>query len=227
VISVKILLVEDEEDLALMIAELLRKELFTVEIAYDGEQAFYYIENTFFDLVILDILLPLADGWAVLQKLRETGSSAPVLMLTALDDVEDKVRGFDLGADDYLVKPFDMRELVARVKSLLRRAVSGEPSHELRVADLVLNTRTREVKRAGQAVHLRRKEYQILNYLMSRKNQVVSKEELEEHIWSEEDFNWSDVLRTHIKNLRAKIDRKHRKKLIKTIRGVGYAISDE
>lgn len=226
-ILVKILLVEDEEDLALMIAEVLRNELFTVEIAYDGEQAFYYIENTLFDLVILDILLPLADGWAVLQRLRESGSSAPVLMLTALDDVENKVRGFDLGADDYLVKPFDNRELIARVKSLLRRAVSGKPWHELRVDDLVLNARTREVKRAGRVIELRRKEYQILNYLMSRKNRVVTKEELEEHIWSEEDFNWSDVLRTHIKNLRAKIDGNHKKKLIKTIRGVGYAISDE
>ncbi len=226
-IVVKILVVEDEEDLASMIAEILQSEMFTVEVACDGEQALYYVDNASFDLVILDILLPLGDGWTVLQRLREKGSSALALILTALDDVESKVRGFELGADDYLPKPFDMRELVARVKSLLRRMNNGSRNHELRAGDLTLDTRTRTVKRSGKLVELRRKEYQILYYLISRKNQVVSKDELEDHLWSEDDVLWSDVLRTHIKNLRAKIDSGHKKKLLKTIRGVGYAISDE
>lgn len=226
-IVVKILVVEDEEDLASMIAEILQSEMFTVEIAFDAEQALYHVDNTSFDLVILDVLLPLGDGWSVLQRLREKGSAALVLMLTALDSVESKVRGFDLGADDYLAKPFDMRELVARVRSLLKRISAGNLNHELRVGDLVLDTRTRTVARSGMLLELRRKEYQILRYLMSRKNQVVSKEELENHLWLDDDVLWSDVLRTHIKNLRAKIDGAQKKKLLKTIRGVGYAISDE
>jgi DNA-binding response OmpR family regulator len=224
---VKVLIVEDEEELASMIAETLQQQMFAVEIAYDGEQAFYYVDNVAFDFVILDVLLPINDGWSVLQRLREIGLSSPVLMLTALDDIESKVRGFDLGADDYLAKPFDMRELLARVNTLLRRVTRETVDHKIRIADLVLDTSTRKVTRSEKPIELRRKEYQILYYMMSRKNQVVTKEELESHLWAEEEVLWSDVLRTHIKNLRAKIDGKHKKKLIRTIRGVGYAISDE
>jgi len=222
----KVLLVEDEKDLADLIAEALKKELFTVDVCYDGEVGMYKVLNDTYDVVILDILLPHKNGWEILKEMRKKGIDTPVLMLTALSDVEYRVKGLEMGADDYLPKPFDLRELIARVRALIRRK-SEEKNSILKCADLVLDTVTHTVYRGGRKIDLTRKEYQILEYLMLNKNRVVTKEELQEHLWSLEDDFFSDVLRSHIKNLRKKVDNGFKKKLIHTVRGIGYVIRDE
>ncbi|HPA00575.1 response regulator transcription factor [Mesotoga prima] len=223
----KILIVEDERSLGRLLKESLEREGFVAELAVDGEEGLYMALNGPFDVIVLDILLPKLTGWQVLEKIRDSGSRIPVLMLTALDSIEDKVRGFDLGADDYLPKPFDIRELVVRIQSLLRRAqFGGTPSRVLRVGDLELDMSLKTASRGNEKIELRKKEYQILEYLMLNSGRVVPKSELEEHLWNEDDELWSDVIRSHIKNIRKKVDGGRRKKLIKTVRGMGYEISD-
>ncbi|PLV59129.1 response regulator transcription factor [Thermotoga sp. KOL6] len=222
----RILLVEDERDLADLIAEALRREMFTVDVCYDGEEGMYMALNEVFDVVILDIMLPVHDGWEILKAMREKGINTPILMLTALSDVEYRVKGLNMGADDYLPKPFDLRELIARVKALIRRKTENKNT-KLVCDDLVLDTISKKAFRAGKEIDLTRKEYQILEYLMMNKNRVVTKEELQEHLWSLEDTFFSDVLRSHIKNLRKKVDKGFKRRLIHTIRGIGYVIRDE
>ncbi|WP_367356971.1 response regulator transcription factor [Mesotoga sp.] len=223
----KILIVEDERNLGRLLKESLEREGFVAELAIDGEEGLYLALNGPFDVIVLDILLPKLTGWQVLEKIRDSGSRIPVLMLTALDSIEDKVQGFDLGADDYLPKPFDIRELVVRIQSLLRRAqFGGAPSRVLKVGDLELDMSLKTASRGNEKIELRKKEYQILEYLMLNSGRVVPKSELEEHLWNEDDELWSDVIRSHIKNIRKKIDGGRRKKLIKTVRGMGYEISD-
>jgi DNA-binding response OmpR family regulator len=225
---VKILVVEDEHDLGLLLKEVLENNNYAVELSADGEEGLYMALNGPFDLVVLDVLLPGLSGWEVLEGMRRKGCATPVLMLTALDGVDNKIRGFNLGADDYLSKPFDMRELLARIQSLLRRTGPvASPTNELVCGDLVLNMSDKSVYRGSTKIELRKKEYQILEYLMINRGRVISKSELEDHIWNEEDELWSDVIRSHIKNLRKKIDGGYRKKLIKTVRGMGYEISEE
>jgi len=224
----KILVVEDEHDLGLLLKEVLENNNYAVELSADGEEGLYMALNGPFDLVVLDVLLPGLSGWEVLEGMRRKGCATPVLMLTALDGVDNKIRGFNLGADDYLSKPFDMRELLARIQSLLRRTGPvAAPTNELVCGDLVLNMSDKSVYRGSTKIELRKKEYQILEYLMINRGRVISKSELEDHIWNEEDELWSDVIRSHIKNLRKKIDGGYRKKLIKTVRGMGYEISEE
>ncbi|HNS35695.1 MAG TPA: response regulator transcription factor [Mesotoga sp.] len=223
----KVLVVEDERDLGRLLKEFLEREGFVVETAADGEEGLYMATSGPFDVIVLDILLPKLNGWQVLEGIRSSGSKIPVLMLTALDGIEDKVKGFYLGADDYLSKPFDIRELVVRIQSLLRRSQPvGTPSSILKVGDLALDMSLKTVIRGNERIALRKKEYQILEYLMLNSGRVVPKSELEEHLWNEDDELWSDVIRSHIKNLRKKIDGGHKKKLIKTVRGMGYEISD-
>ncbi|KUK82121.1 histidine kinase [Mesotoga sp. Brook.08.YT.4.2.5.1] len=223
----KVLIVEDERDLGRLLKEFLEREGFVVETAADGEEGLYMATSGPFDVIVLDILLPKLNGWQVLEGIRSSGSKIPVLMLTALDGIEDKVKGFYLGADDYLSKPFDIRELVVRIQSLLRRSQPvGTPSSILKVGDLALDMSLKTVIRGNERIALRKKEYQILEYLMLNSGRVVPKSELEEHLWNEDDELWSDVIRSHIKNLRKKIDGGHKKKLIKTVRGMGYEISD-
>jgi len=225
---VKILVVEDEHDLGLLLKEVLENNNYAVELSADGEEGLYMALNGPFDLVVLDVLLPGLSGWEVLEGMRRKGCATPVLMLTALDGVDNKIRGFNLGADDYLSKPFDMRELLARIQSLLRRTGPvASSTNELVCGDLVLNMSDKSVYRGSTKIELRKKEYQILEYLMINRGRVISKSELEDHIWNEEDELWSDVIRSHIKNLRKKIDGGYRKKLIKTVRGMGYEISEE
>jgi DNA-binding response OmpR family regulator len=225
---VKILVVEDEHDLGLLLKEVLENNNYAVELSADGEEGLYMALNGPFDLEVLDVLLPGLSGWEVLEGMRRKGCATPVLMLTALDGVDNKIRGFNLGADDYLSKPFDMRELLARIQSLLRRTGPvAAPTNELVCGDLVLNMSDKSVYRGSTKIELRKKEYQILEYLMINRGRVISKSELEDHIWNEEDELWSDVIRSHIKNLRKKIDGGYRKKLIKTVRGMGYEISEE
>jgi DNA-binding response OmpR family regulator len=224
----KILLVEDEKMLSRLLAEALSEQLYIVEQAFDGEEGLYKAINFSYDVLILDVLLPKRSGWDILREIRKTGVKTPVLMLTALSEVEDKVKGLNSGADDYLAKPFDVRELIARIQALIRRSVSGSNQGEiLQCDDLVINTLKKSVTRGDNCIELTKKEYQILEYLMYHQGEVVTKETLEEHLWGENEELWSDVIRSHMKNLRKKIDYRHKKPIIKTVRGEGYVCCEE
>lgn len=220
----RILVVEDEHSLSDAICEGLRDNFFAVDQAFDGREALSKIEvELAYDLIILDIMLPKLDGMSVLSELRARGHKMAVLMLTARSGVDDKIESFVGGADDYLTKPFDFRELLARVHALLRREKS-EKTSIIRIGDLTINTATNVVMRGGRAIELTRKEYQILVYLSLNRGRVVPKEELENHLWDEHASLWSDTLRTHVKNLRKKIEGDGTMELIKTLRGIGYEI---
>ena len=224
----KVLLVEDERTLSRLIYEALVHQLFTVETAFDGEEALFRIHNYTYDAIILDILLPKRSGWEVLDEARKTGVQTPVLLLTALSQVEDRVRGLNTGADDYLAKPFDIRELVARVQALIRRSVkTRNEGGLLRCADLEVDTIKKTVRRGDRLIDLTKKEYQILEYLLYHRGEVVTKETLEERLWGDEESLRSDVIRSHMKNLRKKLDQKHRRSLIRTVRGEGYVCDCE
>lgn len=220
----RILVVEDERSLSDAICEGLRDNFFAVDQAFDGREALSKIEiELFYDLIILDIMLPKLDGIALLKELRKRGHKMAVLMLTARSGVDDKVESFTGGADDYLTKPFDFRELLARVHALLRRDKEIKTS-VISVRDLVIDTSNNTVSRDNAAIELTKKEFQILVYLALNRGRIVTKEELENHLWDEHASLWSDTLRTHIKNLRKKIDTGSSKDLIRTLRGIGYEI---
>ncbi|MGB9770102.1 response regulator transcription factor [Caldisericum exile] len=220
----RILLVEDEKPLANAIKEGLIENNFVVDVAYDGESALSKIEiEEAYDLVILDIMLPKLDGINLLKKIRENKYKMPVLMLTAKGEIETKVKTFGIGADDYLTKPFDFRELLARVHALLRRTKEIKTGN-IKIEDLEIDTEKMIVTRGNKKIDLTRKEYQILVYLCLNRGRIVEKKELENHLWDENSTPWSDTLRTHIKNIRRKVDSGFEKKLIKTIPGVGYEI---
>lgn len=220
----RILVVEDEKPLANAIKEGLTENNFVVDVAYDGDSALSKIEiEESYDLVILDIMLPKLDGITLLKKIRELKYTMPVLMLTAKSEIETKVKTFGVGADDYLTKPFDFRELLARVHALLRRTKDIKTSI-IKIEDLEIDTEKMVVTRGGKPIDLTKKEYQILLYLCMNRGRIVEKKELENHLWDENSTPWSDTLRTHIKNIRRKVDSGFEKKLIKTIPGVGYEI---
>jgi len=224
----RILVVEDEESLALRIKNVLEAEKHHVEVAFDGDDGLDLALTEEYDLLILDILLPGMSGIQILKDVRKEGFKVPVLLLTAKNRVEDKVSGLDAGADDYLTKPFALPELLARIRSLLRRA-SEEKSAILSVADIELNTNTHEVKRGKELVSLTAREYAILEFLLYNKNRVLSRLSIAEHVWGDnfDMFTMTNFVDVHIKNLRKKIDDNGEKKLIQTIRGVGYIIKDE
>jgi DNA-binding response OmpR family regulator len=220
----KLLIVEDEFDLADLMKELFEDIDYKVIVCNDGEEGEYYATDYEFDAVILDIMLPGKDGWEILQSIREKGIHTPVLMLTALGEVEDKVKGLNHGADDYIPKPCDPRELVARVQSAIRRAsIASEKTDKLKLDGIVLDMTTQTVKRDDRLINFTPKEYSIFEYLLIHKGEIVTKEALQEHLWAEDDEFWSDVLRTHIKNIRKKIGDK-KGEIVKTIRGRGYVI---
>lgn len=220
----RILVVEDERSLSDAICEGLRDNFFAVDQAFDGREALSKIEvELFYDLIILDIMIPKLDGIALLKELRKRGHKMAVLMLTARSGVDDKVESFTRGADDYLTKPFDFRELIARVHALLRRDKETKTS-AISIGDLMIDTATNTVSRGNAAIELTKKEFQILVYLALNRGRIVPKEELENHLWDERGSLWSDTLRTHIKNLRKKIDNGSNRDLIKTLRGIGYEI---
>ncbi len=220
----KLLIVEDEFDLADLMKELFEDIDYKVTVCNDGEEGEYYATDYEFDAVILDIMLPGKDGWEILQSIREKGIHTPVLMLTALGEVEDKVKGLNHGADDYIPKPCDPRELVARVQSAIRRAsIASEKTDKLKLDGIVLNMTAQTVKRDDRLINFTPKEYSIFEYLLIHKGEIVTKEALQEHLWAEDDEFWSDVLRTHIKNIRKKIGDK-KGEILKTIRGRGYVI---
>jgi DNA-binding response OmpR family regulator len=221
---VRILLVEDEPSAAKMLAKGLREETYAVDVAKDGEEALARAHVNIYDLIILDVMLPRKDGFAVCRELRAAGSAVPVLMLTARDTVEDKVTGLDMGADDYLPKPFDFEELLARVRALLRRKDALYPQI-IDVADLSVNTRARRVTRAGLEIDLTAKEYALLEYLARRANEVVGRADIAEHVWDENFDPFSKVIEVFIQRLRRKIDGEGALKLIHTRRGEGYLLT--
>ena len=222
----KILLAEDEVDLNNVVTRYLKKNGYSVDSVLDGEEALDYLEYSEYDLVILDIMMPKVDGFEVIKKLRDKGNHTSVLMLTSMDSADDKVKGLDLGADDYIVKPFDFNELMARIRAVVRRKY-GNSSNRLVIGDLILDTSEKSVTRAGKQIELTGKEYEVLEYLMQSKNRILSREQIKEHVWDfdyEGDSNIIDVL---IKNIRKKIDIEDGKQIIYTKRGLGYVIKED
>ncbi|MEA1884790.1 MAG: response regulator transcription factor [Thermotogota bacterium] len=220
----KLLIVEDETDLAELMRELFEDIDYKVTVCNDGIEGEYYACEYPFDAIVLDIMLPGNDGWEILKSIRKQGIMTPVLMLTALGEVEDKVKGLNRGADDYLPKPCDPRELVARVKSAIRRAsMNSQKTDKIFIEDLLLDMTKQRVEKGGRQIPFTPKEYSIFEYLCIHKGEIVSKEALQEHLWDEDDSFWSDVLRTHIKNIRKKIGDK-KGTFLKTIRGKGYVM---
>jgi two component transcriptional regulator, winged helix family len=222
----KILLAEDEVDLNNVVTRYLKKNGYSVDSVLDGEEALDYLEYSEYDLVILDIMMPKVDGFEVIKKLRDKGNHTSVLMLTARDSADDKVKGLDLGADDYIVKPFDFNELMARIRAVVRRKY-GNSSNKLVIGDLILDTSEKSVTRAGKQIELTGKEYEVLEYLMQSKNRILSRDQIKEHVWDfdyEGDSNIIDVL---IKNIRKKIDIEAGKQIIYTKRGLGYVIKED
>ncbi len=221
----KVLIVEDEEKLAIGLKAGLEHEGFTVDYLMDGEKGETRIRTCRgdYDVVILDLMLPLKNGFEVCTDVREAGVTLPILILTARDSIEDKVLALNSGADDYLVKPFAFDELVARLHALLRRPHETLPG-ELTVAGLILDPITREVHRDGERIELTLKEFELLQYLMRHPNQVMGREDIFAHIWDFADTSLSNVIDVHIKNLRRKIDEKHNRKLLETVRGIGYTL---
>jgi DNA-binding response OmpR family regulator len=219
----RILVVDDDRRLCAVIKRGLLEEAYAVDLAYDGEEGEYLAEVNPYDLIILDIMLPNKDGIEVCRELRAKKVNAPILMLTAKDTVEDRVRGLDTGADDYLVKPFAFSELLARVRALLRREGMSK-SPELRVGDLTLNTLTRQVRRGQRPVELTTKEYVILEYFMHHPNVVVTRTMLEEHAWDYDFDSLSNLVDVYIRRLRRKMDIEGEDNLIQTVRGAGYRL---
>ena len=222
----KILLAEDEVDLNNVVTRYLKKNGYSVDSVLDGEEALDYLEYSEYDLVILDIMMPKVDGFEVIKKLRDKGNHTSVLMLTARDSADDKVKGLDLGADDYIVKPFDFNELLARIRAVVRRKY-GNSSNKLVIGDLILDISEKSVTRAGKQIELTGKEYEVLEYLMQSKNRILSRDQIKEHVWDfdyEGDSNIIDVL---IKNIRKKIDIEDGKQIIYTKRGLGYVIKED
>jgi two-component system, OmpR family, copper resistance phosphate regulon response regulator CusR len=223
---VRILLVEDEPRVAAFVAKGLREQAYAIDIARDGEQALYLAAVNTYDLLILDVMLPLKDGYSVCRELRRAGTRTPILMLTARDAVDDRVAGLDCGADDYLTKPFDFKELLARLRALSRRSAEVRPA-VIRVADLILNTANHAVSRAGKRVSLTAKEYSFLEFLVLNENRIVNREQIAQHVWDENFDPFSNVIDVYVRRLRTKIDAGFDKPLIHTRRGEGYMLTAE
>ena len=219
----RILVVEDERKAAGVLRRGLEEQGYAVDLAYDGEEGQVLAEVEPYDLVILDVMLPLRDGLAVCRGLREHGKNMPILMLTARDTVDDRVVGLDSGADDYLVKPFAFRELLARVRALLRRD-SFSKEAVLRVGNLELDTSQRIVRRAGKQIELTSKEYAIIEYFMRNPNQVLTRTQIAEHIWDYDFVAMSNVIDVYIGSLRRKLGDTKSQCLLRTVRGAGYRL---
>ena len=220
----RILLVEDEPSAARMLAKGLREQTYAVDVAEDGDGALYQAGINDYDLIILDVMLPGKDGFEVCRELRAGGSSIPVLMLTARDTIDDRVEGLDTGADDYLTKPFDFRELLAHMRALLRRGQTFRPD-VIRVDSLEIDTRTRRVSREGRGVYLTAKEYALLEYLARRAGEVVSRGDIAEHVWDENFDLFSNLIEVYVQRLRRKVDDGFGTKLLHTRRGAGYVLA--
>ena len=225
-INMKILLVEDEIDLNNIVTKYLKKNGYSVDSVFDGEEALDYLEYGEYDLIILDVMMPKLNGFEVIKELRNKGNHTSVLMLTARDSADDKVKGLDLGADDYLVKPFAFDELLARIRVLLRRNTDNA-SNIFTLSNLTVNCNSHEVFRDNTSIKLSTREFTILEYMIRNKEKVLSREKIEQHIW---DYNYeggTNVVDVYIRYLRKKIDDNFSPKLIHTIRGIGYILKVE
>jgi len=218
----KVLVIEDEAGIAGMIRRGLEAAKYSVDTAVDGVTGLEMALENLYGLIILDVMLPRMDGWHVCEALRTHRSAVPILMLTARDTIEDRVRGLDAGADDYLPKPFDFQELMARIRALLRRDKIHR-ARIIRVADLEIDTAQRRVKRAGVEIGLSQREYELLEALVAHESQVLTREAIQERIWMDEE-SYSNTVDVYIGMLRKKIDAGHPVKLIQTVRGMGYTL---
>ncbi|MBR6350612.1 MAG: response regulator transcription factor [Lachnospiraceae bacterium] len=222
----RILFAEDERDLNKILSKRLTEEGYSVDSCYDGAEAMDFIESADYDGIILDIMMPKMDGFSVLEKMRAKGITSPVLFLTARDSINDRVHGLDLGANDYLVKPFSMEELLARVRALTRRSYDSASS-VLTTDDLSLDPAAHTCCRAGKSIDLSAKEFALLEFLLHNKNMVLSREKIEDHIWNFDYEGGTNVVDVYIRYLRKKIDEGFDRKLIHTVRGVGYMLKDD
>jgi DNA-binding response OmpR family regulator len=221
-----ILVVEDEPRLAQVVRKVLEEEGHTVDTAYDGEEGLAMAMDGSPDVIVLDVLLPGIDGLEVCRRLRAGRVDTPILLLTALDAVEDRVRGLDAGADDYLPKPFALQELLARLRALGRRRVQAREPDQLRTADLVLDLRRRRAERAGNVIDLSPKEFALLEFLMRNEDRVVTRTQILDHVWGYDYSPDSNLVDVYVTYLRRKIDRGHNRGLIRTVRGSGYALGN-
>ncbi len=222
-----VLVVEDERNISAYVKRGLEEEGYAVDVAFSGPEALEWAATVNFDLIVLDILLPGMDGFNVCRELRRVGCRAPILMLTARTAVDDRVNGLDAGADDYLAKPFALKELFARLRALTRRSTSAHLDIVLQVGDLTLDTVTRKVKRGNRMLDLTAKEYAVLECLMREPNRVLTRSQIAEQVWNYDVYNQSNILDVYIRNLRRKIDAPCNLKLIHTVRGAGYRLSTE
>jgi heavy metal response regulator len=217
----RLLVIEDEKKVASFIKKGLEEEHYAVDVAHDGEEGLYLTETNDYDLVVLDLMIPKIHGWEVLKRIRTKKNNVPILVLTARDSIEDKVKGLDSGCDDYLTKPFAFAELLARIRALLRRE-KAEKEPILRIADLTLSLVTHKVARQGKEIELTSREYTLLEYFMRNPDKVLTRTMISEHVWDYHFDSMTNVIDVYVNYLRRKIDKDFELKLIHTIRGIGY-----
>lgn len=222
----RVLVVEDERDLNNIITKYLKKNNFNIDNVFDGEKALDYLNSAEYDLVILDVMMPKINGYEVLKKMRKENNDTPVLMLTAKDGIDDKVKGLDLGADDYLIKPFDFDELSARIRAITRRKF-GNTTNILQIDDLIIDINKKIVTRAGINIELTAKEYEVLEYLIQNKGHILSRDKIRDGVWNFDYEGESNIIDVIIKNIRKKIAIGDSKDLIFTKRGLGYVIRED
>ena len=222
----KILVVEDEKDLNRVITKHLKKNNYSVDSCFDGEEALDYISYGEYDLIITDIMMPKIDGYGLIKQLRNDKNSTPVIMLTAKDGLDDKILGLDSGADDYIVKPFEFDELLARIRVLMRRNY-GFATNIIQVDDVVLDISKKLVTRSGKSISLTGKEYEVLEYLFKNKQGIISREQILNHVWDYDYEGASNIIDVIIKNIRKKLDVGSQKPIIHTKRGLGYFVKED
>ena len=222
----RLLVAEDERDLNRLLQKVLTKAGYTVDGCYDGEEALLYLQGTAYDALVLDVMMPRKDGYTLVQEMRSQGMDTPVLFLTARDSVADRVKGLDLGADDYLVKPFSFDELLARIRAMTRKA-TGSATNVFTCGDLSLDSSGHRVTRAGKNIELSAKEFAVLEFMIRNKGSVLSREAIENNVWSYDWEGGTNVVDVYMSYLRRKLDADFEKKLIHTVRGVGWVLRDE
>ena len=221
----RILLAEDDRRIASFVSKGLRENSYAVDTVNNGEEALYQVSICDYDLIILDVMMPLKDGFEVCQELRNSGNKTPILMLTARDAVEDRISGLDFGADDYLIKPFEFGEFLARLRALLRRQIGFRPP-KIVIADLEIDTVSQKVWRGGNEILLTTKEYMLLEFMAREKGKVIGREEISMHVWDEKFNVFSNSIEVYVNRLRTKIDKDFTIQLIHTLRGAGYLLDD-
>lgn len=222
----KILIIEDEKRMAGILKKGLEEQTFIVDVAHDGEEGLYMAENYPYDAILLDIMLPIMDGLTILNELRSKGRDVPVLLITARGEIESRIKGLNFGADDYIVKPFDFSELLARLRSVIRRS-KGKTSPVIAIHNLTIDTNSRNVRRSGREIALSATEYNLLEYLALNSGRVISRSELTEHMYDTDFDRDSNVIDVYVNYLRNKLDKGFDRQLIHTVRGAGYLLKGE